>query len=221
MYLHKKISDCLIHDELTVNEAKKHLKAYNIINDSLEKHNKMVVDLLLNEIIKDKDASSAQKSKLFRIIIWALLFISISVGVFLVVRNMEGKRKIARKNKQLTSKKEQIGLLEEELESNIFQDIVELAKNNSPEFLPLFGEGYPEFIEAMKKLDPNIRSSELYFCALAYLNFSTKDIATFTFVTPRAVQVRRNRMRKKYNILSEVDFNEWFRSLGNGDVSVN
>ncbi|MDD2474895.1 MAG: hypothetical protein PHI32_03175 [Dysgonamonadaceae bacterium] len=122
------------------------------------------------------------------------------------------------KNQVLVSKKEEIELLEEELENNIFNDIIELAKSNSPEFLSLFSEGYPEFIHAMKKLDPNIRSSELYFTALAYLNFSTKDIANFTFVTTRAVQVRKNRMRKKYNIESNVDFNEWFRNLENEKV---
>ena len=218
MYLHKKISDYLIHDELTFNEIKGHLREYNIINDSLERHNKMVVDLLLSEIIKDKDAYSAYKSKYFRSIIYVLLFLSISIGVFLIVRNIRGKKKIKRRDQQITSKSKQIGLLEEELESNIFQDIIELAKSNSPEFLPLFGEGYPEFIEAMKQLDPNIRSSELYFCALAYLNFSTKDIANFTFVTTRAVQIRRNRMRKKYDISSDVDFNEWFRNLENGSI---
>ena len=221
MYLHKKISDCLIHDELTINKAKNHLRAYNIISDSLERYNKMVVDFMLNEIIKDKDAFSAQKRKLFRVVIGILLFISISTGAFLIFRNEISKKKLIKRNQQLVSTTEKVELLEEELESNIFNDIIELAKSNSPEFLPLFGEGCPEFVEALKQLDPNIRSSELYFCALAYLNFSTKDIANFTFVTIRAVQVRKNRMRKKYDIPSEVDFNEWFRSLGNGDVSVN
>ena len=72
----------------------------------------------------------------------------------------------------------------------------------------------------MRNLNPSVRSSELYFCALAYLNFSTKDIADFTFVTIRAVQVRKNRMRKKYNIPSEVNFNEWFRNLENEDISI-
>ena len=70
----------------------------------------------------------------------------------------------------------------------------------------------------MKELNPTIRSTELYFSALAYLNFSTKDIANYTFVTTTSVQVRKNRMRKKYNIPSEVDFNEWFRSLVNGQT---
>ena len=121
------------------------------------------------------------------------------------------------KNIQLTSKTEKIEELEEELENNIFQQIIELAKSNSPEFIILFGTGYPKFIKALKKLDPDMRSTELYFCALAYLNFSTKDIANYTFVTVRAVQVRRNRLRKKYNIPSDIDFNEWFRSLVSGE----
>ena len=82
----------------------------------------------------------------------------------------------------------------------------------------MFEKGYPEFVTAMRDLNPTIRSSELYFCALAYLNFSTKDISEFTFVTIRAVQVRRNRLRKKYDIPSEVDFNEWFRGITNGGV---
>ena len=221
MYLHKKISDYLKYDELTSNEIKNHLRAYNFLNDSLEKHNKMVVDFMLNEIIKDKNASSAQKSKSFRIVIFVLIFLSVSIASFLIVRNIKGKRKLRKREQQISSKTEQIELLEEELESNIFQEIIELAKSNSPEFLPLFGEVYPEFVEAMKQVDPTIRSSELYFLALAYLNFSTKDIANFTFVTVRAVQVRRNRMRKKYNISSEIDFNEWFRNLDNGSSFVN
>lgn len=221
MYLHEKIAECLMENQLTRDEAKMHLKEYNILRDSLERNNKMVTDFILNEIISDKDVTYAQRSRSFRNTVIGIILASIIIGTILIIRNLKSRKKLNKKSEQLIYNNKKIGSLEEELENNIFQDIIELAKSNSPEFLPLFGEGYPEFIEAMKKLDPNIRSSELYFCALAYLNFSTKDIATFTFVTPRAVQVRRNRMRKKYNILSEVDFNEWFRSLGNGDVSVN
>ena len=213
MYLHKRISELLIDDKRTIDEAKSHLKEYNIISDSLERHNKMVSDLMLSGIVKQKDEHTAQKNKLYRYIVIGVVFVSILIGAFLIVRNIRSKKKLKRKNEQLVSTTEKIELLEEELENNIFQDIIELAKSNSPEFLSLFENGYPEFVEAMRKLDPTIRSSELYFCALAYLNFSTKDIAGFTFVTIRAVQVRKNRMRKKYDIPSGVDFNEWFRSL--------
>jgi len=217
MYLHKRISDLLMHDQRTIEDAKKHLREYNIISDSLQRHNKMVSDLMLNEIVKERDEASSSRTKSFIYVVIGLASLTILLGVFLIIRSRVHKRNLMKKNRQLDSTTKKIELLEEELESNIYQDIVELAKSNSPEFLPLFEKGYPEFVAAMRSLNPSIRSSELYFCALAYLNFSTKDIADFTFVTIRAVQVRRNRLRKKYDIPSEADFNEWFRALVNDD----
>ena len=215
MHLHKSISDILLQKELTFDEGKNHLREYNFISDSLERHNKMLSDIIFSEIVREKDEYSTQKSKTFRYVLITFILISVLIGAFLIVRNIRGKKKIIEKEQKLITSTEKIVLLEEELESNIFNDIIELAKSNSPEFLPLFEKGYPEFVAAMRNLNPSIRSSELYFCALAYLNFSTKDIADFTFVTIRAVQVRRNRLRKKYDIPSEVDFNEWFRGLVN------
>lgn len=220
MYLHEKIAEFLIEDELTRDEAKMHLKEYNILRDSLERNNKMVTDFILNEIISDKDVTYAQRSRSFRNTVIGIILASIIIGTILIIRNLKSRKKLNKKSELLIYNNKKIGSLKKELENNIFQDIIELAKSNSPEFLPLFAKNFPEFVETMKGLDPNIRSSELYFCALAYLNFSTKDIANFTFVTIRAVQVRRNRMRKKYNIPSEVDFNEWFRNLENGNSHV-
>ena len=217
MYLHKRIADLLIHDELTIEEGKKHLREYNIISDSLQRHNKMVSDLILSEIVKERDEASSSRTKNFIYVVIGLVSLTVLLGVFLIIRSRVHKRSLMKKNRQLDSTTKKIELLEEEIESNIYQDIVELAKSNSPEFLPLFEKGYPEFVAAMRELNAAIRSSELYFCALAYLNFSTKDIAEFTFVTIRAVQVRRNRLRKKYGIPSEANFNEWFRALVNDD----
>ena len=218
MDLHKKISYLLLYDEATIGEAKHHLKEYNAISDSLERHNKMVSDLILSGIVKKKEIALSKKTSLFVYIVGGLIILSILLVVFLILRNRIHKRRLTRKNILIESTAGKIELLEEELENNLFGEIIELAKSNSPEFLPLFEKGYPEFVTAMRDLNPTIRSSELYFCALAYLNFSTKDISEFTFVTIRAVQVRRNRLRKKYDIPSEVDFNEWFRSRTNGGM---
>ncbi|MDE5491087.1 hypothetical protein KRE48_01985 [Elizabethkingia meningoseptica] len=99
------------------------------------------------------------------------------------------------------------------IEESKFTHLIMLAKSNNPEFLILFKELYPQFIYGLKKLDPKIKSSQLSFCAMAYLNFSSKDISEYTFVTLRAVQIRKNRLRKKYNIPSDEDFNSWMRRL--------
>ncbi|MDR3008260.1 MAG: hypothetical protein LBV59_10025 [Sphingobacterium sp.] len=97
------------------------------------------------------------------------------------------------------------------MEGNNFNNLIALAKNNDAEFLALFNEIYPEFVASLKTINPKIRSSELEFCALTFLNFSTKHIAQYTFVTVRAVQIRKNRLRKKLNIASDIDFNNWMR----------
>jgi hypothetical protein len=97
------------------------------------------------------------------------------------------------------------------MERNNFNNLIALAKNNSAEFLALFNEIYPEFVASLKTINPKIRNSELEFCAMTFLNFSTKHIAQYTFVTVRAVQVRKNRLRKKLNIASDIDFNNWMR----------
>lgn len=102
------------------------------------------------------------------------------------------------------------------MERNNFNDLITLAKNNNAEFLALFNEIYPEFVASLKKINPKIRSSELEFCAMTFLNFSTKNIAQYTFVTVRAVQVRKNRLRKKLNIASDIDFNNWMRDQIHG-----
>lgn len=66
--------------------------------------------------------------------------------------------------------------------------------------------------------NPKIRTSELTFCAYLYLGFTTKEIADYTFVTIRGVETRRNRLRKKYNIPSDMDFSVWIKSLGNRPI---
>ncbi|WP_336829572.1 hypothetical protein [Sphingobacterium multivorum] len=109
------------------------------------------------------------------------------------------------------------------MDRNNFNTLIALAKNNDAEFLALFNEMYPDFIASLKSLHPKIRSSELQFCAMTFLNFSTKNIAQYTFVTVRAVQIRKNRLRKKFNIASDLDFNSWMReqiprnSFGEGE----
>ena len=136
-----------------------------------------------------------------------------SVGLLYVYRKFFFQNILQTKPDDRFKVKLLIDLLGKRAERDKFNDLIALAKSNSPEFLILFKELYPQFIYRLKELDPKVRSSELSFCAMAYLNFSSKDIAEYTFVTVRAVQIRKNRLRKKYNIPSDEDFNSWMRKL--------
>ncbi|MCT4216556.1 hypothetical protein J2O08_13500 [Elizabethkingia anophelis] len=90
-----------------------------------------------------------------------------------------------------------------------FEEIISLAKKNSPHFLFRFKEAYPFFYNRMIEINPKIKIPELTFCLYLYLGFTTKEIANYTFVTIRGVETRRNRLRKKYNIPSNMDFSIW------------
>lgn len=103
---------------------------------------------------------------------------------------------------------------EENIESFIENDdIVKLAKENSPRLLTVCKTFSPYFFERLKNINVNLKKSELIFCIYLKLDFTTKEIATFTFVTPKAIQNRKNRIRKKLNIASDVDIYKWFADL--------
>ncbi|MDR2238139.1 MAG: hypothetical protein LBE92_18600 [Chryseobacterium sp.] len=92
-------------------------------------------------------------------------------------------------------------------------EIMALAKENSPRLLNKFRLVYPDFFGKITAIQPNLKNSELIFCIYLKLNFTTKEIATYTFVTPKAIQNRKNRLRKKLGISSEVDIYKWFNDL--------
>ena len=115
----------------------------------------------------------------------------------------------------LIRKKEEGKIKISDLEQKVnvaYDEVVQLAKNNDPAFFGKFREVYPEFCDKLLKINPGLVNSELKFCALLFLNFSTKEIATYTFVQPRAVRIRKIRIRKKLNIPSDQDINVWMHS---------
>lgn len=93
------------------------------------------------------------------------------------------------------------------------EEIIRLAKDNSPRLLSKFKISHPDFFEKLAAIQPNLQNSELIFCIYLKLNLTTKEIATYTYVTPKAIQNRKNRIRKKLNISSSVDIYKWFDEL--------
>lgn len=211
--LYKILADYYVKLNKYPDLTKEYLKKYRILNDSLVEHNKQVVDVITKQILEDNNTHNTLNLRSIMRIVLIIVLVLFAVALYFFFRYLKFRHKLNKKETILTSKEEEIGALEEKMKKNTFNEIIELAKSNSPEFLILFSQNNQKFMESIKALDPTIKSSELYFCALAYLNFSTKDIANYTFVTTRAVQIRKNRLRKKFNIPSDVDFNEWFRKL--------
>ena len=210
---YKLLADHYTYSQYDNELAGKYRYKYQKISDSLEVVNKKIEELVLDDILefKNEEKKSNQRKYLYGTLI--LLLLLSTIIIFFYQRHKKNSRLLEEKDFILSEKEVLHEQLEKKVEENKFNDLVVLAKGNNPEFLILFKELYPQFIYRLKELDPKVRSSELSFCAMAYLNFSSKDIAEYTFVTVRAIQIRKNRLRKKYNIPSDEDFNSWMRRL--------
>ncbi|WP_312172307.1 LuxR C-terminal-related transcriptional regulator [Chryseobacterium sp.] len=88
-----------------------------------------------------------------------------------------------------------------------------LAEKNSPLLIKTFKLSAPLFCSKLVLRQPKLVRTELIFCIYLKLNYSTKEIAKFLNVSPKAIQNRKNRLRKKLNIDSSLDLYQWFDSL--------
>ncbi|MGG5207421.1 tetratricopeptide repeat protein [Chryseobacterium sp. MIQD13] len=185
--------------------VKESLSKYTALTDSLREletsNLKETVDLLVDE----KQKPLKEKNSFLFYIVFSGVICSVGTALF-------ANHRINKKNRILDVKNEENKLLSQKL--NIaFDQVIQLAKNNDPEFLTRFQEVYPDFFPRLLQIQPQLQNSELKFCALLFLNFSSKDIAAYTFVQPQSIQTRKNRLRKRLNISSEEDLYLWMKNI--------
>lgn len=131
---------------------------------------------------------------------------------------------VYRRTKRLNLKKESLKyetkILRAETEKlkNQFNDkrldeVIALSKKNDSAFLSRFTDLYPDFIAKLKEINPELEKSELIFCAMIKLNYSSKEIARNMVIQHTSAQKRKSRIRKRLNIPSDVDIYDFFDRL--------
>ena len=184
-------------------------KKYAHLSDSLNAINKQAAAMANKNIKNDlKDENVSQQKRLYWIIGSIIIILIFASALFIYIFRNQTKKKeniIEEKTREF-----------EKLQSKVndsFDEIVSLAKNNDPVFLGRFKEVYPDFCNKLQQRYPDILNSELAFCAYLKLNFSTKEIATYTFTAIKSVQNRKNRIRKRLDIPSDEDIYIWIDKL--------
>ncbi|MGE8555375.1 MAG: tetratricopeptide repeat protein [Chryseobacterium jejuense] len=109
--------------------------------------------------------------------------------------------------------KEETEELKSHVRAKMLKEVTELAQKNDSSFLMKFKELYPDFISTLLKINPDLENSELTFCAMLKLHFSSKEIADYTFVQHRSVQQKKYRIRKRLNIPGEEDIYDFFDKI--------
>ncbi|NML69071.1 hypothetical protein HHL23_04605 [Chryseobacterium sp. RP-3-3] len=201
-------------------KEKEYLNKSIKMGDSIETEQAKSIAFVINNILNDeKEESKKLQSKTYWIggIIFILILLLVSIG-YINSQKHENKKEaeLLEKDQILLLKEKETRQLEKKLNAS-FEETVQLAKENNPEFLTRFIEIYPEFINKLQQISPKLQASELKLCALLFLNFSSKDIAKFTFTSSRTVQNRKYNLRKKLNIPSDLDINIWMNTIVNGD----
>lgn len=182
------------------------------LEKKMNSETKKAADFVVNQILQKEKQQIQEKNTLKTVLISSVIILLI-IGSFVYFITLKRNRKqIAEKEKIIQNKSLETQELQEKV-NNSFVELVHLAKDNNPEFFSLFSKTYPKFISKLLAIDPNLRSSELTFCAYLFLNFSTKDIADYTYTSIRTVQNRKNSIRKKLNISSKEDIYVWIENI--------
>lgn len=72
-----------------------------------------------------------------------------------------------------------------------------------------FNESHENFFKKLKADYPTLSPNDLKLCAYLRLNMSSKDIASLLNITTRGVEVRRYRLRKKFDLPTEKNLSEF------------
>lgn len=216
-YYMTSIYDLLQDSYKKIGNTNEHYKYKVLYLENLQKENSKKLEGV-NAIVKETKKESlsvknANQRKNYVVAISILIAI-LSVGFMVYfVRNFKYK-KIEKEEiqKTLVLKEKQLENLEGKV-SDLLHEVIDLAKENSTNFYPRFLDLYPDFENKLLEINPKLTNSELEFCAFLRLNFSSKEIANYTFISVRTVQNKKYRLRNKLKIPNETDTYVFFNNM--------
>ncbi|MFY0481080.1 helix-turn-helix transcriptional regulator [Flavobacterium sp. PLA-1-15] len=185
-----------------------YLKKTQVVNDQHKKSTEYILSAIHEQNQEEQDKLRINQYRILGIAGGSILLLG-SV-VFFFYRNKQRRQKA-----RFTEKLEEKDLTVEGLNKRVnetFEELVQLAKKNNPQFLVRFQEVYPDFLKKMMMLNEKLTVAELTIVAYHYLGFTTKDIANYTFKALRTVEGVRYRLRKKLHVAPEENFILWIRN---------
>ena len=187
-------------------------KKYSTLKDSINDATRTKMDDTLKVIVENKQ----ENNKKFYLKI--ILFL-IAITIFLFVIWFYGYNRLKRIKTQnnitsnlLEKEKQEKSILESKI-NDFFDELIHLAKENSPNFYVRFSEIYPEIHLKLTKEYPQLSTFEKSFLAMVFLNFSNKEIANIESVSLKTIEIRKYRIRKKCDLESGQDLKKWLDDL--------
>jgi AraC family transcriptional regulator, chitin signaling transcriptional activator len=113
---------------------------------------------------------------------------------------------VVRKNELLNHIKDHLQKIDDKKSINPVIKIIDKNLNTTKNW-ELFKEAFDnvdsEFFKNLKSLHPDLSPNDMKLCAYLKLNLSSKEIAPLINISPRSVEIKRYRLRKKLNLNSD------------------
>jgi DNA-binding CsgD family transcriptional regulator len=123
---------------------------------------------------------------------------------------------LIKKNEFLNTIKKAI---QEQGTSNGIRKVIKIIDNNlnNTDDWKLFKEAFDnadkDFLKLVKEKHPNLTPNDLKLCAYLRLNLASKEIAPLLNISPRSVEVKRYRLRKKMNLAPKSSLTNYILEL--------
>lgn len=206
-----------LKDERKQNES---LKLLRIISDSIKNNDNLAVEIAVKGITGDIKLKHAERTGVYKqyIIITIIICLLLFYKGLIYLKKYKTEKENSQKLEEFLNEKilliqsltssKSTNEIEEEL-----KNVIRMAITKDILFFQKFNELFPDFKEKLLKIEPFLRTNDLKFCCYLKLNFDTKEIARYTGDSVRAVESKKYRLRKKFNISSKEDINLWFSDL--------
>ncbi|THH36538.1 helix-turn-helix and ligand-binding sensor domain-containing protein [Neolewinella litorea] len=124
---------------------------------------------------------------------------------------------LVKKNELLQQIKEEL-LAARDPQKNIREVVKQIDHNiDEAETWELFRDAFEnadrDFFRKIKDLHPDLTPNDLKLCAYLRLNLSSKEIAPMLNISPRSVEVKRYRMRKKMGLERDTGLTEYIMAI--------
>ena len=145
------------------------------------------------------------------------------------LKNEKLRVDVENKNRELATatmtaikKNEFLGTIKKELQSSNEKDVKRVVKiidkglNNTDDwtlFKEAFNNADKDFIKKIKVSHPELTPNDLRLCAYLRLNLSSKEIAPLLNISPRSVEVKRYRLRKKMNLSHDKNLTSYILEI--------
>lgn len=124
---------------------------------------------------------------------------------------------IIKKNELLSKVKEQ--LVESANDKDSIRSIIHIIDKNLSQnddwelFKEAFNNADKKFLKNLKKMHPNLTPNDIRLCAYLRLNLSSKEIAPMLNISPKSVDVKRFRLRKKMSLAHDDNLTDYVMGL--------